>query len=525
MAWKPTSKIRAIVQTKSPKCRFEVEFLGLCSEFFQAMELKARDEFLLSLKGVRVMKLERSSASCDMPMKLIYEKGAVIKFLRRRGGPCETVDTWKLKQLAQAVEDSWFNTPRECDASAIRSKQIPAAATTKETNSESRPLQDISASATVVTRTDNTYLNPGIPTPLATTSHLQILASDPNAITEVPEVRMSKKKRRQMIKASKQQAGSVAKLPVVPADTDSKPLVPSTDGDSTSSGVLHWASIDPLSNKAIIEKEQCTTPLPSPVFTAGLSTTNLGDPSNTDMNDFSGDGSFQINCFTDRYKQWLPQPELGEIMIMRDVKGSLIGVGFKDRLKWAIYSPATGKIRHNELGDAPASEGLDNGVGYIYSPFYRAESDEAVIRYCVRMADWWLDVQKQRKNKGDVHQVGVIRPVRGTHRKHLMISEAGPGFFDCTAEVRYNYTLNAQIMPVQGQWCSPGLSDYAFRIEAWGEAADFAQTMFVGEYYSMRNVRMKITGGYLEGRLNDKSCRKLEIEEATDNEYLKLLLE
>lgn len=124
-----------------------------------------------------------------------------------------------------------------------------------------------------------------------------------------------------------------------------------------------------------------------------------------------------------------------------------MGVGYHNRLQWAIFSPSTGKVRHGDLGDAPVSEGLQEGFGYHFSPFFKPE--EAEIRYCLEMADWWANVEKKRKSIEEVHQVcgpsdaiSHIRP----RRQHRLISEAGPhvppqGYFDCTIEVSHTKCL------------------------------------------------------------------------------------
>jgi len=98
MTWRPTKKHqRAIIETKggaSLRSRFEVEIAGACTPFFEEIELKARDEFLLALDGARVEKPANPSRLCSLSLKLVYEEGIRIKFLKRRG-TCRIVDTWE----------------------------------------------------------------------------------------------------------------------------------------------------------------------------------------------------------------------------------------------------------------------------------------------------------------------------------------------------------------------------------------------------------------------------------------------
>jgi hypothetical protein len=132
-----------------------------------------------------------------------------------------------------------------------------------------------------------------------------------------------------------------------------------------------------------------------------------------------------------------------KIFQITSFKFGLNGVGYNDKLQWAIYSPSTGKIRHGDLGDAPESECLANGLGYNFTPFF--QPGEREIRFCLQISDWWLDLQKKRREaNGEVHQIGdggEIISLSRRSRKHRLICEAGPdvppqGYFDCTVEVR-----------------------------------------------------------------------------------------
>ena len=44
------------------------------------------------------------------------------------------------------------------------------------------------------------------------------------------------------------------------------------------------------------------------------------DPTNVSDDMMSTTEGFKVNCFTKKYAQWLPQPNLGEVLILRGVK-------------------------------------------------------------------------------------------------------------------------------------------------------------------------------------------------------------
>lgn len=122
----------------------------------------------------------------------------------------------------------------------------------------------------------------------------------------------------------------------------------------------------------------------------------------------------------------------------------MTGVGYHDKLQWAVYTAETGKFHHGELGSVPESERLAEGYGCLFSPFYSPRMPEE-IRYCVKLADWWRAVQERRSAaRKDVTVCGsgdLSRSVyRSSLREHRLIADADPqappnGYFDCTVEV------------------------------------------------------------------------------------------
>jgi hypothetical protein len=90
-----------------------------------------------------------------------------------------------------------------------------------------------------------------------------------------------------------------------------------------------------------------------------------------------------------------------------------------------------------------------------------------------------------------------------------------------------DYTINPKIIPVQGSWCPPELAERILKVEMWDTASQLGQTMEPGEYWFLRNTRMKISGsGYLEGtiQLADK-VRRLDESDPTRDSHLEALLE
>ncbi|KAK0219943.1 hypothetical protein IW262DRAFT_1494127 [Armillaria fumosa] len=123
-------------------------------------------------------------------------------------------------------------------------------------------------------------------------------------------------------------------------------------------------------------------------------TLKIFDPSVSSLEDSVGKDSdaLSVNCFTTKYKHWLPRPEVNDVIILRDVKISKFNycscaVGYHDKLQWAVYKKETGGIDHNR-GDAPLYEGLGpNGLGVLFSPFHNAQPQE--IDYCSKHSTWW----------------------------------------------------------------------------------------------------------------------------------------
>ncbi|KAH0583660.1 hypothetical protein H2248_009273 [Termitomyces sp. 'cryptogamus'] len=584
MTWRPTTKHRAILETigSAPRFRFDVEFSGACVEFFPEIELKAQDELLLALKSAQLEGNNKQSRLCTIPLKLVYEEGVIIKFLKRQG-PCRVVDTWQLQEDARRHEDTWFLPPQDPLNSMVL-KEMPSVNVTSPLHCDASETLPPSSSTTIPLDNDGANNPPDIP------------------VHEAQEPKLPKKHRKKFMKQRRALmcASAHAKhTTIVPApDSRSKPVITPSSIPQVATSAIQPQSIShqdvslATATSAACSTEQ-TTHVVSARTAAGLLTATgryhrladlndpsppslfniigvvvqvshcrtrteewccnvqLVDPSNTEVENLTDAGGFRVNCFSRKYAEWLPYPDLGEILIMRDLKISnyngTMGIGYHGRLQWAIFSTSTGKIRYGVLGNAPESEGLQEGFGYTFSPFFKPE--EAEIRYCLRMADWWSEVEKCRKNNVQVYQVcGTSDAISHSRprRQHRLISEAGPhvppqGYFDCTVEVLHgylnengvyslyvtDYTANAGVYPIEASWCPPGLSDYVLQIQVWDGAVDMARGMFAGEYYSIENARMMMSrAGYVEGKVVEKKIQKLDVkEDGNVDSHFKALLE
>lgn len=89
-----------------------------------------------------------------------------------------------------------------------------------------------------------------------------------------------------------------------------------------------------------------------------------------------------------------------------------------------------------------------------------------------------------------------------------------------------DYTRNDQVRGVQSNWCPTSLSDFVLQMEMWDEAAGIAQTMQEGDYYLIKNARMRANlEGYLEGKVSQSKIVQLDEKDAETNTYLQSLLE
>jgi hypothetical protein len=100
MTWKPVRNIlRTILEVpegeSSRRHRFEVEFTGVCADFFNKLDFKPQDDVRLALKGARLEKIVHPSRSCNLPVKLRYTEGVIASFGKRRADAAQMVNTWE----------------------------------------------------------------------------------------------------------------------------------------------------------------------------------------------------------------------------------------------------------------------------------------------------------------------------------------------------------------------------------------------------------------------------------------------
>ncbi|KAL4244926.1 telombin family protein [Abortiporus biennis] len=146
-------------------------------------------------------------------------------------------------------------------------------------------------------------------------------------------------------------------------------------------------------------------------------------------------------------------------------------------------------------------------------------------------------------------KVKTNTPVSMT-RGHKLIKDAGPnvhpdGFFDCTVEILHkhrdeckqgtlviysvyvtDYTSNENLPVLQGdgEWrCPETLQDKVLKIEMWDSAVATAEKMNAGDFYSITNVKMRISrdncweGKYLVALLNRRDAWNASQDELERN--------
>jgi hypothetical protein len=83
MLWPPEKVRMNIETTTSVKYRFDIHLSNKCVAFHKLLDIVPEDTFQISLRGVKVEKISESSAQGSLPMKLIYNEGVVIKWIKR----------------------------------------------------------------------------------------------------------------------------------------------------------------------------------------------------------------------------------------------------------------------------------------------------------------------------------------------------------------------------------------------------------------------------------------------------------
>ncbi|KAI9446168.1 hypothetical protein H4582DRAFT_1904053 [Lactarius indigo] len=261
---------------------------------------------------------------------------------------------------------------------------------------------------------------------------------------------------------------------------------------------------------------------------------SLLDPSVLDS--FGGvlytDGvGMKLNCFM-RLEKWLPNPKRGDIVLLRHVKigqwqDKFTGTCYSNTMQWAIYDPAAEKV----LQPDPKLSSIRSHN----PPLWDVVPLE--VEYCAQLVKWWAASTAIQIGGGPI--VAVER--KKASRQHLLIRDADPGreprgYFNCTVEVLHGHANHVSdysqhlrtYAEHSSEWCPVSLADRVLRIEMWrGEAVTLAQQMKPGEYWSLDNVRMKVSnGGYIEGSFSEADkARKLSIADVDTNHHLQALLQ
>ncbi|KAF8623517.1 hypothetical protein AX15_006294 [Amanita polypyramis BW_CC] len=526
MSWAPTAsmKLRFIMQTEEendygpPQTeRFSVVFSGACSQFFTDLALHARDEIALSLKGVQVESTGEMQRTCTLAMTLVYSEGVVM--LRKHASAFEAgkiIDTWKLSQ-------NWFDSPPPEET--LRNVTLPQD-NVKITKREQRRRQKAQRLQ---------------PKKMGNVIHDEPTPHD--AMDKAQDIQLS-------------DASTVNKRELSPVST-------APDGAQEMKAGLQvdtrkYPPIGEVSLGQMVDLIGVVVHPVSPIQTRmgdWCVNVKVVDSSSSIKADSTGLEAFAINCFTKQHVSWLPQPNAGDVLMLRrvqvsNVKGHLKGTAYHNRFQWAIFSSERKRVHHGDLRGTPRLEKrVDKDEVDCWTPFF--DPDPPEIDYCVKLSKWWREKEgEQNRTSRESQEVHVVPTIRtgyegvGSKRQHRLIKDTGPevqpnGYFDCTVEVLYGYTNNNEvyslyvtdytkhdhISPVQANWCSPELSEYVLKMEMWDTAAKTGPTMEPGTYYAISNARMRLSkAGYLEGKVVLPKIIKLNEGDADRNPHLKDLL-
>ncbi|CAK5277580.1 unnamed protein product [Mycena citricolor] len=240
-------------------------------------------------------------------------------------------------------------------------------------------------------------------------------------------------------------------------------------------------------------------------------TFNIVDPSTIEAEPY-GLGML-VTCFHPK-ENGVPAVDLGDVVFLVGLKaretstsrfgGTIRANGYADKLQWAVYNASQGRIGH---GESSASD------RHCFQP------NDVEREYSITLGDWWQKIQEKRQ--GTVNQISSVIPPPKTQRRHVLLSETQDvEYFDCTVEASLKTQLHVETLrkvqilqayensptysifctdytelaggkAIEADWCPPIIKDKVLRIEAWDAAFAYAQKMIVGEFYLLRNVRMR----------------------------------
>ncbi|KAI0362516.1 hypothetical protein OH77DRAFT_61120 [Trametes cingulata] len=238
-----------------------------------------------------------------------------------------------------------------------------------------------------------------------------------------------------------------------------------------------------------------------------------------------GTSGLSVTLF-EKSEKALPKLDAGDILMLKGIHvdnfngATAVGPSYKP-WQWAVFHVKTGM-----LSSAPA----DTCAMRHFKP------EESELHFSIRLGDWWRDVSANATSFK-----AAISSASRRGRVHKPIAEArNEEYFDCTVEVLHgfrndngvytvfvtDYTRNPNVSPTQGEWCPPRLAPYVLRIEMWDSSADVGPKMQAGEYYSIRNLRTRISGGgFLEGKMQEgEKISKLDEDQLENSPRLAELL-
>ncbi|KAF9036644.1 hypothetical protein BJ165DRAFT_1504863 [Panaeolus papilionaceus] len=507
------NKARAIVELGegSNTRKIQLKLGSKHEEHLQLLTIRLHDHFRLSLRGAQLTTMKQIPKLCTHPFCLEIMNGFNIEWVHQNDDGTEDgfgVNCWaeeepeEASQAGRALSDGWYTEDEDGDAQK---------GFTKVQTSEPKRKSQSPAIRSIEPQRD----------PISSSSRGAVSPGSAEAASHQGEP------------SSKFQGGFTSGMARYPAIARAEvgqrvPLI----------GVVVSAS-EPLMTRT----------------GEWMRFLNIVDPSNYNPNDevYQSIG-FKVNIFSKKHKEWLPHPRIGDTVLLRNVKiqpyqDRITGTVVASGLQWAAFSPDSGKVHHGPPSSAPKRDRLaDSNFGAEVTPYY--SPGEAEISYCVKLSDWWREVRPKGFLVAE-HQParGVELPSFGIKRVHRLVQDAHPevppnGYFDCTVEVLRgfsgpnpqihtlyvtDYTDNDGLRNVDqnAKWCPPGLTQAVLQLEAWDAAANIARDMQPGQYYSIKNVRMKIAqSGYLEAKVvQANKITHLAGELAEKNPHLKALLE
>lgn len=584
MSWPPANGARRFnleVSENHSLNRFEVAISGRCFQWVETLPFRPHDRICLALKGAEVEFRKESSAPHQLPLILRYTSGVAIKYLSGTNKG-KIINTWE----KHAPMEDWYSPGPMRRVSDVIMDDTSAS----RTPAPSLSLGDVG-------RATNQNLEDEVqPSGHCTSGGHRHSKRSANQNGPARLTKFERKKRRWEKHRASRTSGHLERDIRTPThlsgNASERVASPQPPQIPTS---VH--TNDPENDKILLtipQDSMSTQPSSSTYLRTGTHSgepslsignafrTEMGDvfsplnvlrkghelinvigvvtqanaPKRTSTNEWSrsftivdptitsgnglSDAGVGVTCFQKNYVEWLPQVAEGDVVILRKLKisefsGVLKAIGYTDKLRWAVYDSATNDARPVDRGQAPEEEALANGLGYIFTPFWKPSKDGVELQYCHKLLTWWKGLRGTEKEV-----ICVQRATRPT-KEHRLLCEASPevapeGYFNCTVEILHkfhndagsytvyvtDYTNNPHTYPLKPTWCPPGLCDRIFPIEMWDKARDLAQLMNAGEYWYLYNVRARLNrSGYLEGKMHTAE-KVIQLNETEVDKYLHL---